>query len=79
MEKKSTAKSPTTKIKDAALKVGEVLENTLVRKHAGDQPQAGVDSSMNSANFSIFQGAGLETLNSRGLGRQWTRRNEQTD
>jgi hypothetical protein len=76
LEKKSTAKSSTTKIKDAALKVGDVLENTLIRKHAGDQPQ---DSSMNTANFAIFQGAGLETLNSRGLGRQWTRRNEQTD
>jgi hypothetical protein len=79
LEKKSTAKSSTTKIKDAAIKVGDVLENTLIRKHAGDQPQAGVDSSLNTANFAIFQGAGLETLNSRGLGREWTRRNEQTD
>jgi hypothetical protein len=79
LEKKSTAKSSTTKIKDAAVKVGDVLENTLIRKHAGDHPQAGADSSMNTANFAIFQGVGLETLNSRGLGREWSRRNELTD
>jgi hypothetical protein len=79
LEKKSTATSSTTKIKDVAHKVGDVLETTLIRKHAGEQPQSGIDSTLNSANFAIFQGAGLETLNSRGLGREWTRRNEETD
>ena len=34
---------------------------------------------MSSANFAIFQGAGLETLDARGLGRQWTRRDEHVD
>jgi hypothetical protein len=79
LEKKSTATSPTTKIKDVAQKVGDVLESTLIRKHAGEQPESGIDSTLNSANFAIFQGAGLETLNSRGLGREWTRRNQDTD
>ena len=79
LEKKSTARSPTTKIKDVAQKVGDVLESTLIRKHAGEQPESGIDSTLNSANFAIFQGAGLETLNSRGLGREWTRRNQETD
>jgi hypothetical protein len=55
------------------------LENTLIRKNDGADDQAGLDHSMNTANFAIFQGAGLETLDSRGLGRQWTRRDENTD
>ena len=62
-----------------ALKVGGVLESTLVRKNAAEDGQSGVDHSMNTANFSIFQGVGLETLDSRGLGRQWSRRNDLTD
>jgi hypothetical protein len=58
-----------------ALQVGETLEDTFVRKNDGSNGEGGMDYSMNTANFAIFQGAGLETLDSRGLGREWTRRN----
>ncbi len=79
LEKKSAARSRITAAKEVALRVGGVLENTLIRKNDGADDQAGLDHSMNTANFAIFQGAGLETLDSRGLGRQWTRRDENTD
>jgi hypothetical protein len=62
-----------------ALSIGKGLEDILVRKNAAEDDKRGADLSMNTANFAIFQGAGLETLNTRGLGRQWTRRDETTD
>jgi hypothetical protein len=66
-------------VKEAALKVGHIFENIFIRKNDAENDKQGVDHSMNSANFAIFQGVGLETLDSRGLGRQWTRRSEHTD
>lgn len=76
MEKKKagTGKHRMAKVKDVALKVGHAVEDTIVRKHDGPNGEPGMDNSMNTANFAIFQGAGLETLDSRGLGREWTRR-----
>lgn len=65
--------------KDAALRVGKSLEDTFIRKDDSANKKQGMDQSMNSANFAIFQGAGLETLDSRGLGRTWTRRDETVD
>jgi hypothetical protein len=79
LEKKSTARNKITAAKEVALKVGEALESTLVRKTDAVDPHVGMDNSMNTAHFAIFQGAGLETLDSRGLGREWTRRDEHTD
>jgi len=74
LEKKSTARNKITAAKEIALRVGGALESTMVRKTEGTDGRAGIDNSMNTANFAIFQGAGLETLDSRGLGREWTRR-----
>ena len=74
LERKKDGKSRVAKVKDAASKVGEVLEDTLVRMDDSPRLDGGADLSMNTANFAIFQGAGLETLDSRGLGREWTRR-----
>jgi hypothetical protein len=62
-----------------ALTVGRTFESTFIRKNDGENDQQGMDHSMNSANFAIFQGAGLETFNSRGLGREWSRRDEYVD
>jgi hypothetical protein len=79
LEKKSAARNKLTTAKEVALRVGGALESTLVRKTDGADAHVGMDHSMNTANFAIFQGAGLETLDSRGLGREWTRRDEHTD
>lgn len=79
LEKKSAARNKITAAKEMALRVGGALESTMVRKTEGTDGRAGIDHSMNTANFAIFQGAGLETLDSRGLGREWTRRDEHTD
>ena len=66
--------------KEAALRVGKTLEEIFIRKNDDAfNDKQGMDQSMNSANFAIFQGAGLETLDSRGLGRTWTRRDETVD
>jgi hypothetical protein len=80
-KKKSSApkKSRVSSAKDAALRVGKSLEDTFIRKDDAANNKQGMDQSMNSANFAIFQGAGLETLDSRGLGRTWTRRDENVD
>jgi hypothetical protein len=78
-KKKSAKKSPIVTAKEIAFKVGQTLESVLIRKNDAENDKQGVDLSMNSANFAIFQGAGLETLDSRGLGRQWTRRDEHVD
>jgi hypothetical protein len=78
-KKKSTKKSRISVVKETALRVGKNLEEVMIRKNDGDNDKQGVDHSMNSANFSIFQGVGLETFDSRGLGRQWTRKDEQVD
>jgi len=78
-DKKPSVKSPITQIKEGALKVGRGFEKLFVRKNDGEDVRTGADLSMNAANFSIFQGVGLETLDSRGLGREWTRRDERTD
>jgi len=67
------------KAKEWAISIGKGIENLIVRKTAAEDDKHGVDLSLNTANFAIFQGAGLETLDSRGLGRQWTRRDESTD
>jgi hypothetical protein len=77
--KKSTQPNPAVKVKEFAATVGKGVENLLVRKDQAEDDNRGADLSMNTANFAIFQGAGLETLDSRGLGRQWTRRDENTD
>ena len=80
LEKKKTVKK--TRIataKEAAIRVGKTLEKVLIRKNDAVNDKQGVDHSMNSAHFAIFHGAGLETLDSRGLGRQWTRRDEHVD
>ena len=60
-------------MKEAVLKVGGALQDLFIRKNDAETDKQGVDSSMNSANFAIFQGVGLETFDSRGLGRTWTR------
>jgi len=80
-KKKSSApkESRLSSAQDLALRVGKSLENTFIRKNDAPNDKQGVDQSMNSANFAIFQGAGLETLDSRGLGRTWTRRDENVD
>lgn len=77
--KKSTKKTLATRVKETVLTAGHAFENIFIRKNDAGNDKQGVDHSMNSANFAIFQGAGLETLDSRGLGRQWTRRSEYTD
>ena len=59
--------------------MGKNLEEVMIRKNDGHNDKQGMDHSMNSANFAIFQGAGLETFDTRGLGRQWTRKDEQVD
>lgn len=76
---KSTKKSRVSTVKEAALRVGKNLEDIIIRKNDGENDKQGVDHSMNSSNFAIFQGAGLETFDSRGLGRQWTRKDEHND
>jgi len=78
LEKKKSAEKPRlSTAKEMALSVGKTLEKYLIRKNDGESMKQGVDHAMNSANFAVFQGLGLETLDSRGLGRQWTRRDEQ--
>ena len=82
MEKKKSSAPNQSRIssaKDAALGIGKTLEDTFIRKNDAPNDKQGVEQSMNSANFAIFQGAGLETLDSRGLGRSWTRRDEDVD
>lgn len=76
---KSTKKTWLSTAKGAALRLGKNLENILIRKNDGEGDKQGVDHAMNSSNFAIFQGAGLETFDSRGLGRQWTRKDEHVD
>ena len=78
LEKKSTKKTPLKSAKEIVLKVGRSIENILIRKDDGVNEKK-ADTSLNSATFAIFQGAGLETLDSRGLGRQWSRRDETAD
>jgi len=78
LEKKSTKKTPLKSAKEIALKVGRGIENILIRKDDGANEKK-ADTSLNSATFAIFQGTGLETLDSRGLGREWTRRDETSD
>jgi len=78
LEKKSTKKTPLKSAKEIVLKVGRGIENILIRKDDGVNEKK-ADTSLNSATFAIFQGAGLETLDSRGLGRQWSRRDETAD
>lgn len=80
-KKKSSApkKSRLSSANELAHRVGKTLEDTFIRKNDAANDKQGVDQSMNSANFAIFQGAGLETLDSRGLGRTWTRRDEKVD
>ena len=78
-KKKTTRKTRRSKIKDGALSVGHGFEKLFIRKNDGEDNQQGIDLSMNSANFAIFQGAGLETFDSRGLGRQWSRRDDSDD
>jgi hypothetical protein len=81
LEKKKAGdkKSRLESAKEMVLRVGKTFEENLIRKNDGANDQQGVDLSMSSANFAIFQGAGLETLDSRGLGRTWTRRDEHVD
>jgi hypothetical protein len=76
-KKKSTKLTPFKSAKELALKAGRGVESILIRKDDGGKEKA--DTALNSANFAIFQGAGLETLDSRGLGREWTRRDHTTD
>jgi len=78
LEKKSTKKTPLKSAKEIVLKVGRGIENILIRKDDGVNEKK-ADTSLNSATFAIFQGTGLETLDSRGLGRQWSRRDETAD
>jgi hypothetical protein len=78
-KKKSTKKPQWSTAKEAALRVGKNLEDVLIRKNDGEGDKQGVDHAMNSSSFAIFQGAGLETFDSRGLGRQWTRKDEHVD
>lgn len=61
------------KFKEAAIKVGSGLQDLFIRKNDAETDTQGVDLSMNSANFAIFQGVGLETFDSRGLGRTWSK------
>jgi len=77
-KKKSTRPTPFNSAKEIALKVGHGVEGILIRKDDGGRDKK-ADTALNSSNFAIFQGTGLETLNSRGLGREWTRRDESTD
>ena len=75
---KSTKKTPLKSAKEIALKVGRGVENIIIRKDDGAN-EKNADTALNSANFAIFQGTGLETLDSRALGREWTRRDETAD
>jgi hypothetical protein len=77
-KKKSTKKSPFTGVKDLALTVGRSFEKHFIKKNYGEADMQGMDMSMN-ADFAIFQGAGLETFDARGLGRTWSRRDETMD
>ena len=74
-KKKSTKKTPLKSAKEIALKVGRAVESIIIRKDDGANEKK-ADTSLNSANFAIFQGTGLETFDSRGLGRGWTRRDD---
>lgn len=65
--------------KEVAVRVGKNLEELIIRKNDGESDKQGVDHALNSSNFAVFQGAGLETFDSRGLGRTWTRKSEYTD
>jgi hypothetical protein len=77
-KKKSTRPTAFKSAKELALKAGHGVESILIRKDEGGKEKK-ADTALNSANFAIFQGAGLETLDSRGLGREWTRRDHTTD
>jgi hypothetical protein len=77
-KKKSTKKTPLKSAKAIALKIGHGVESILIRKDDGANEKK-ADTALNSSNFAIFQGTGLETLDSRGLGREGTRRDETAD
>ena len=77
--KRSAKKSPFATAKEVALNVGCKWEDLFIRKNDAENDKQGLDSSMNSASFAIFQGVGLETFDSRGLGRTWSRRDESMD
>jgi hypothetical protein len=72
-------KSKIGSVKEAAFNVGKTLEDTFIRKNDGETDKQGMDHVMNSANFAVFQGVGLETFNSRGLGRTWSKRPVEPD
>jgi len=75
--RKPEKRSIFTSAKELALRVGKAFEDNFIRKSEGETIKQGMDHVMNSANFAVFQGVGLETFDSRGLGRQWTRREDE--
>lgn len=77
-KKKSTKKTLLKSAKESALNIGHAVESLLIRKDDGANEKK-ADTSLNSAHFAIFQGTGLETFDSRGLGREWTRRDQTAD